>query len=89
MKRKVRLTENELVDLINKILTEDPQRRSFGMDLRGKTPEQQSKERKLDYFTEIFLPRFQEVREIHGLDFTIELLNNLSFLVDEVDEIED
>lgn len=86
MKRKVRISENELVKLIDKILSEDPQRRSFGMDLRGKTPEQQSKERKLDYFTQIFLPRFQEIKEVHGLDFTIELLNSLSFLVDEVED---
>lgn len=86
MKRKVRISENELVELIDKILSEDPQRRSFGMDLRGKTPEQQSKERKIDYFTQIFLPRFQEIKEVHGLDFTIELLNSLSFLVDEIED---
>lgn len=86
MKRKIRISENELVELIDKILSEDPQRRSFGMDLRGKTSEQQSKERKLDYFTQIFLPRFQEIKEVHGLDFTIELLNSLSFLVDELED---
>lgn len=88
MKKKIRVSENELVELIEKILTEEPHpdMETFGMRMFDKSEEEKSKARKLDYFTNIFLPRFQEIKEIHGLDFTIELLNNLSFLVDEVSE---
>jgi hypothetical protein len=35
---------------------------------------------------QIFLPRFKEIKQVHGLDFAIELLNNLAIEIDEVNE---
>lgn len=88
MKKKVRISENDLVKLIEKVITEKPssQFRTFGVDLVGKTDEEKSKQRRIDYFMNIFLPRFEEIKEVHGLNFTIELLNNLAAEVDEVNE---
>lgn len=87
MGQKIRISETELVNLIEKIISEEPMAdmESFGFDLRGKTEEEKSKMRKLDYFERIFLPRFQEIKEVHGLEFTIELLNNLAIAVDEIE----
>jgi hypothetical protein len=56
------------------------------MDLVGKSNEEKSNERKIQYFLNIFLPRFEEIKQVHGLNFTIELLNNLAIEVDEVNE---
>jgi hypothetical protein len=88
MKKKVLLSESELVQLIENFLTEDPnpEFRTFGMDLVGKSNEEKSNERKIQYFLNIFLPRFEEIKQVHGLNFTIELLNNLAIEVDEVNE---
>jgi hypothetical protein len=88
MKKKVLLSESELVQLIENFLTEEPnpEFRTFGMDLVGKSDEEKSKERKIQYFLNIFLPRFEEIKQVHGLNFTIELLNNLAIEVDEVNE---
>ena len=61
-------------------------KKSLGYDMIGKTEEEKSKTRKLDYFENIFLPRFQEIKEVHGLEFVIELLNNLAIGVDEVED---
>ena len=47
---------------------------------------EKSNQRKLNYFKNIFLPRFEEIKKIHGLNFTIELLNNIALEVDEVTE---
>jgi hypothetical protein len=88
MKKKVLLSESELVQLIENFLTENPnpEFRTFGMDLVGKSDEEKSNERKIQYFLNIFLPRFEEIKQVHGLNFTIELLNNLATEVDEVNE---
>jgi hypothetical protein len=88
MKKKVLLSESELVQLIENFLTEDPnpEFRTFGMDLVGKSDEEKSNERKIQYFLNIFSPRFEEIKQVHGLNFTIELLNNLAIEVDEVNE---
>jgi hypothetical protein len=88
MKKKVLLSESELVQLIENFLTENPnpEFRTFGMDLVGKSNEEKSNERKIQYFLNIFLPRFEEIKQVHGLNFTIELLNNLAIEVDEVNE---
>jgi hypothetical protein len=88
MKKKVLLSESELVQLIENFLTENPnpEFRTFGMDLVGKSDEEKSNERKIQYFLNIFLPRFEEIKKVHGLNFTIELLNNLATEVDEVNE---
>jgi len=88
MKKKVLLSESELVQLIENFLNEDPnpEFRTFGVDLVGKSDEEKSKQRKLQYFLNIFLPRFEEIKQVHGLNFTIELLNNLASEVDEVNE---
>ncbi len=88
MKKKVLLSESELVQLIENFLTEEPnpEFRTFGVDLVGKSDEEKSKERKIQYFLNIFLPRFEEIKQVHGLNFTIELLNNLAIEVDEVNE---
>jgi len=40
-------------------------------------PEELSKKRKMEYFGNIFFPRFTEIRDIHGMDFTLELLEAL------------
>jgi hypothetical protein len=50
----------------------------------GKSEEEKSTIRKLDYFERIFIPRFQEIKDVHGLEFVIKLLNNLAVAVDEV-----
>jgi len=88
MKKKVLVSESELVQLIENFLTENPnpEFRTFGMDLVGKSDEEKSNERKIQYFLNIFLPRFEEIKQVHGLNFTIELLNNLATEVDEVNE---
>ena len=88
MKKKVLLSESDLVQLIENFLTENPnpEFRTFGMDLVGKSDEEKSNERKIQYFLNIFLPRFEEIKQVHGLNFTIELLNNLAIEVDEVNE---
>lgn len=88
MKNKIRISESELVELIQKVLSEQPMmdRKGLGYDMIGKTEEQKSKARKLDYFEKIFLPRFQEMKEAYGLEFVIELLNNLAVAVDEVED---
>jgi hypothetical protein len=88
MKNKIRISESELVELIQKVLSEQPMmdRKGLGYDMIGKTEEEKSKARKLDYFENIFLPRFQKIKEVHGLEFVIELLNNLAIGVDEVED---
>jgi hypothetical protein len=88
MKNKIRISESELVELIQKILSEQPimDKKNLGYDMIGKTEEEKSKARKLNYFENIFLPRFQEIKEVHGLEFVIELLNNLAVAVDEVED---
>ena len=88
MKKKVLLSESNLVQLIESFINEDPNPRfrSFGVDLVGKSDEEKSKDRKIDYFMQIFLPRFKEIKQVHGLDFAIELLNNLAIEIDEVNE---
>jgi hypothetical protein len=32
---------------------------------------------KVDYFLNIFLPRFQQIKEVHGLELTFELIKRL------------
>jgi hypothetical protein len=88
MKKKVLLSESNLVQLIENFINEDPNPRfrSFGVDLVGKSDEEKSKDRKIDYFMQIFFPRFKEIKQVHGLDFAIELLNNLAIEIDEVNE---
>lgn len=73
MGRKIRLSEHELIDLIQNIVGEQ----QFGGDLRDLNPEELSKKRKMEYFGNIFMPRFAEIAEIHGMDFTMELLEAL------------
>lgn len=88
MKKKVRISENDLVKLIEKVITEEPnpQFRTYGMDVVGKSDEEKSRDRKIQYFMNVFLPRFEEIKQVHGLNFTIDLLNNLATEVDEVNE---
>jgi hypothetical protein len=56
------------------------------MDVVGKSDEEKSRDRKIQYFMNVFLPRFEEIKQVHGLNFTIDLLNNLAVEVDEVNE---
>lgn len=88
MKNKVRISENDLVKLIEKVITEEPNPkfRTYGMDVVGKSDEEKSRDRKIQYFMNVFLPRFEEIKQVHGLNFTIDLLNNLAVEVDEVNE---
>lgn len=74
MGKKIRLSENELIELIQNIISEQ----SFGGDLRDLNPEELSQRRKMEYFGKIFLPRFGEIRDIHGIDFTLKLLEEIS-----------
>jgi hypothetical protein len=86
MGNKVRISEADLVDLIEKVIKEEPMMdmNSFGFNMLGKSEEEKSTIRKLDYFERIFIPRFQEIKDLHGLEFVIKLLNNLAVAVDEV-----
>jgi hypothetical protein len=80
MKNKVRISEGNLVKLIEKVINEESktQFRTVGMDLVGKSDEEKSMEIKVDYFLNIFLPRFQQIKEVHGLDLTFELIKRLA-----------
>jgi hypothetical protein len=80
MKNKVRISESDLVKLIEKVINEESktQFRTVGMDLVGKSDEEKSMEIKVDYFLNIFLPRFQQIKEVHGLDLTFELIKRLA-----------
>lgn len=82
MGKKIRLSENQLIEMIQDILSERP----FSGDLRGLNPEELSKKRKMEYFGNIFLPRFQEIKDVHGLEFVVELLENLSVQVGEIED---
>jgi hypothetical protein len=88
MKTKVLISESDLVELIEKVITEEPNSESKDseMNLVGISDKEKSNQRKLNYFKNIFLPRFEEIKKIHGLNFTIELLNNIALEVDEVTE---
>ena len=77
MKNKVRISEGNLVKLT--------QFRTVGMDLVGKSDEEKSMEIKIDYFLNIFLPRFQQIKEVHGLELTFELIKRLAERVENID----
>lgn len=88
MGNKVRISESDLVELIEKVIKEEPMMdmNSFGVNMLGKSEEEKSTIRKLDYFQRIFIPRFQEIKDVHGLEFVIRLLNNLAITIDEVED---
>lgn len=88
MGNKVRISESDLVELIEKVIKEEPMMdmNSFGVNMLGKSEEEKSTIRKLDYFQRIFIPRFQEIKDVHGLEFVIQLLNNLAITIDEVED---
>lgn len=88
MGNKVRISESDLVELIEKVIKEEPMMdmNSFGVNMLGKSEEEKSTIRKLDYFQRIFIPRFQEIKDVHGLEFVIKLLNNLAITFDEVED---
>lgn len=87
MKNKVRISEGDLVRLIEKVINEESktQFRTVGMDLVGKSDEEKSMEIKIDYFLNIFLPRFQQIKEVHGLELTFELIKRLAERVENID----
>lgn len=87
MKNKVRISEDNLVKLIEKVINEESktQFRTVGMDLVGKSDEEKSMEIKIDYFLNIFLPRFQQIKEVHGLELTFELIKRLAERVENID----
>ena len=87
MKNKVRISEGNLVRLIEKVINEESktQFRTVGMDLVGKSDEEKSMEIKIDYFLNIFLPRFQQIKEVHGLELTFELIKRLAERVENID----
>jgi hypothetical protein len=87
MKNKVRISEGNLVKLIEKVINEESktQFRTVGMDLVGKSDEEKSMEIKIDYFLNIFLPRFQQIKEVHGLELTYELIKRLAERVENID----
>ena len=87
MKNKVRISEGDLVKLIEKVINEESktQFRTVGMDLVGKSDEEKSMEIKIDYFLNIFLPRFQQIKEVHGLELTFELIKRLAERVENID----
>jgi hypothetical protein len=55
------------------------------MDLVGKSDEEKSMEIKVDYFLNIFLPRFQQIKEVHGLELTFELIKRLAERVENLE----
>jgi hypothetical protein len=87
MKNKVRIFEGNLVKLIEKVINEESktQFRTVGMDLVGKSDEEKSMEIKVDYFLNIFLPRFQQIKEVHGLELTFELIKRLAERVENLE----
>ena len=87
MKNKVRISEGDLVRLIENVINEESktQFRTVGMDLVGKSDEEKSMEIKIDYFLNIFLPRFQQIKEVHGLELTFELIKRLAERVENID----
>jgi hypothetical protein len=87
MKNKVRISEGNLVKLIEKVINEESktQFRTVGMDLVGKSDEEKSMEIKVDYFLNIFLPRFQQIKEVHGLELTFELIKRLAERVENLE----
>ena len=87
MKNKVRISEGNLVKLIEKVINEESktQFRTVGMDLVGKSDEEKSREIKVDYFLNIFLPRFQQIKEVHGLELTFELIKRLAERVENLE----
>ena len=87
MKNKVRISEGNLVKLIEKVINEESktQFRTVGIDLVGKSDEEKSMEIKIDYFLNIFLPRFQQIKEVHGLELTFELIKRLAERVENID----
>jgi len=87
MKNKVRISEGDLVKLIEKVINEESktQFRTVGMDLVGKSDEEKSREIKVDYFLNIFLPRFQQIKEVHGLELTFELIKRLAEKVENLE----
>jgi len=87
MKNKVRISEGNLVKLIEKVINEESktQFRTVGMDLVGKSDEEKSREIKVDYFLNIFLPRFQQIKEVHGLELTFELIKRLAEKVENLE----
>ena len=87
MKNKVRISEGNLVKLIEKVINEESktQFRTVGMDLVGKSDEEKSMEIKIDYFLNICLPRFQQIKEVHGLELTFELIKRLAERVENID----
>jgi hypothetical protein len=87
MKNKVRISEGDLVKLIEKVINEESktQFRTVGMDLVGKSDEEKSMEIKVDYFLNIFLPRFQQIKEVHGLELTFELIKRLAERVENLE----
>jgi len=88
MKKKVRLLESELVDVVRKIVSEQSisDMESFGFKMGGPSKEEKSRKNKMDYFMNIYLPKFNDIKDTHGLEFTIALLNELAVMVDEVEE---
>ena len=52
MGNKVRISETDLVNLIEKVIKEEPMKdmNSFGFNMLGKSEEEKSTIRKLDYF---------------------------------------
>ena len=60
MKNKVRISEGNLVKLIEKVINEESktQFRTVGIDLVGKSDEEKSMEIKIDYFLNIFLQSY-------------------------------
>lgn len=79
MKNKLRISENDLIILIENFIKEDfkASKKTFGRDNRGMTDEEKAKEMKMEYFSNIFESRFREIKEVHGLELTVALLNHL------------
>lgn len=88
MGKKVRLSESELVKVVRKMVSEQSisDMESFGFKMHGPSKEEKSRKNKMDYFMKIYLPKFNEIKDTHGLEFTIALLNELAVMVDEFEE---
>ena len=73
---KVRLTESQLIDLINEIAVKSPelpQSFDFNMDIDKKP----NKQNKVNYISDRMISKFREINGVYGEDFTLEVLDRV------------
>lgn len=83
IKNKIRITESDFVKIIKKIISEESNDdiKNLDMEMGMMSKEQISKKTKMSYFINIYLRKFNEIKEFHGLEFTTDLLLRLSEMI--------